>query len=94
MAVRDCILPPVRALVGANGSTLNKSSELYKITVHIHPRLILIKKKKNLSNKDHTSIDDDDIANGAVGRTTPIRTGAISASAVSTSSSIDIFINV
>lgn len=34
------------------------------------------------------------IANGAVGRTTPMRTGAISESAVSISSSIEIFIKV
>ena len=37
---------------------------------------------------------DDDIENGAVGRTTPILTGAISASAVSINSSIEIFIRV
>lgn len=39
-------------------------------------------------------LDEDDIENGAVGRTTPIRTGAISASAISMSSSIEIFIKV
>lgn len=33
-------------------------------------------------------------ANGAVGRTTPMRTGAISESAVSISSSMEIFISV
>lgn len=39
-------------------------------------------------------LDEDDIENGAVGRTTPIRTGAIRASAISISSSMEIFIKV
>lgn len=39
-------------------------------------------------------LDDEDMENGAVGRTTPMRTGAINASAISISSSIEIFIRV
>lgn len=45
-------------------------------------------------NKILTSILEEDITNGAVGLTTPIRTGAIKASAVSINSSIEIFISV
>lgn len=48
----------------------------------------------NNSSTLTSMLDDVDIENGAVGRTTPIRTGAINASAISINSSIEIFIKV